>query len=280
MSTVALKHDPSEVAIVTCIRAAMVMSWREIVRFLRQRNRVVGAVGQPVLFWLLFGVGMNHNFQIPGQPFSEYFVSGTLVLILLFTAIFATISIIEDRQAGFLQSVLVAPVARWAFVLGKVVGGSILATAQAILFLLLTMTFSHTPGVVPLILSIALMSLSAIGLTSLGFCLAWRLDSTQGFHAIMNLLLMPMWLLSGAFFPLPPTTGTVSEQLLHWSMRANPVTYTVGGLRQLLAATPIPDESLWLPDQGICWLVTAAFAIAMFLSAVRVSRRTSHGDLR
>ena len=85
-------------------RAAAMLSWREMIRFLRQRNRVIGAVGQPILFWLLFGTGMNRTFDVPGQNFSEYFVPGTLVLILLFTAIFATISIIEDRKEGFLQS--------------------------------------------------------------------------------------------------------------------------------------------------------------------------------
>ena len=89
--------------------AAGTLCWRECVRFFRQRNRVIGAVGQPILFWLLFGAGMNQMFQVQQQSFSEYYFPGTMVLILLFTAIFATISIIEDRREGFLQSVLVAP---------------------------------------------------------------------------------------------------------------------------------------------------------------------------
>src|SRR3954465_3069369 len=117
---------------------------RQWVRFVRQRNRVVGAIGQPLIFWLLFGLGLGPSFQMPGAAaglsYREYFFPGSLVLILLFTAIFATISIIEDRREGFLQSVLVAPIPRWAMVLGKVLRGSLLALAQGLLFLLLALT--------------------------------------------------------------------------------------------------------------------------------------------
>jgi ABC-2 type transport system permease protein len=272
---------------VSAWRAAVSLAWREMLRFVRQRNRLVGAVGQPLLFWFLFGAGMNQMFQVPGQPFREYFIPGTLVLILLFTAIFATISVIEDRQEGFLQSVLVAPVPRWALVWGKVLGGSILAVGQAILFLLLAITLGIqlTPGTAAL--SVTLMSLIAVGLTSLGFVLAWRLDSTQGFHAIMNLLLMPMWLLSGAFFPVPQSGSgsSWSEQGLHWVMRCNPVTYAVAGLRQLLvparvAGTDELSPPLWLPGTGVSWLVTTVFAVTMFYAAARIARRPATGDLR
>ena len=111
-------------------RAAAALCWRECVRFVRQRNRVIGAIGQPILFWILFGAGMNSAFQISGQSFREYFFPGTMMLILLFTAIFSTISIIEDRREGFLQGVLVSPAPRWSMVLGKIMGGSLIATLQ------------------------------------------------------------------------------------------------------------------------------------------------------
>jgi ABC-2 type transport system permease protein len=274
-------------------RAVGTMAWREIIRFLRQRNRVIGAVGQPLLFWLLFGAGMNQTFQVPGQPFREYFVPGVVVLILLFTAIFATISVIEDRQEGFLQAVLVAPVPRWSFVLGKVLGGSVLAVGQGLLFLLLAITFHVSMTVGTAVTATAFMTLIAIGLTCLGFCLAWRLDSTQGFHAIMNLLLMPMWLLSGAFFPVPERSPTASfgEHLLHWIMRVNPVTYAVSGLRQILGSVATKSSAtasdaiatgttLFSPALGWCWAVTAGFAIAMLWLANRVARSSTQGDLR
>ena len=113
---------------------------REWVRFVRQRNRVFGAIGQPIMFWLLFGAGLGPSFRLAGRrgarlSYREYFFPGSLVLILLFTAIFTTISIIEDRREGFLQSVLVAPIPRWTMVLGKVIGGTLVALVEGLLFL-------------------------------------------------------------------------------------------------------------------------------------------------
>src|ERR1700710_532328 len=123
------------------LRPALSLTHRELVRFLRQRHRIIGALGTPIVFWLLLGLGMGRSFQginVPGgASYLEYFFPGTVLMILLFTAIFSTISIIEDRREGFLQSVLVAPVSRMAIVLGKVLGGTALAFGQGLLFLLL-----------------------------------------------------------------------------------------------------------------------------------------------
>lgn len=263
-------------------RASYSMAWREVVRFLRQRNRVVGAIGQPILFWLLFGTGMNRSFQVSGQRFSEYYVPGTLVLILLFTAIFATISIIEDRQEGFLQAVLVAPVPRWSFVLGKVSGGTLLAVGQSLIFFGLAILTGLRPSFAAGILAVGLMTVTAIGLTGLGFCLAWRLQSTQGFHAIMSLLLMPMWLLSGAFFPVPSLGSEVNpgEYVLHWVMRINPLTYAVAELRNLISSAPLPNNELWTAGTTTCWTVSLCFAVGFFLLATKTARRTTQGDLK
>src|SRR5512147_1213291 len=120
---------------------------REIVRFYRDRSRVLGALASPLVFWFLIGSGLGRSFRGgPAQPlpggYLEYFYPGTLALILLFTAIFSTISLIEDRQAGFLQGVLVAPVPRSAIVLGKILGGTTLAALQGGVFLLLA-PFAH-----------------------------------------------------------------------------------------------------------------------------------------
>src|SRR5919202_1095907 len=113
---------------------------RELVRFLRQRHRIVGALATPILFWLLIGGGMNRSFKSSapgGENYLQYFFPGTVLMILLFTAIFSTISVIEDRREGFLQSVLVAPVSRMSIVLGKVLGGTVLAFGQGLIFLAL-----------------------------------------------------------------------------------------------------------------------------------------------
>ncbi|HHM12286.1 MAG TPA: multidrug ABC transporter permease [Planctomycetaceae bacterium] len=268
-------------------QAAYALGHRELVRFFRQRNRVIGAIGQPVMFWLLFGAGLDQSFRLSqaggtaGQSFREYYVPGTLALIVLFTAIFATISIIEDRREGFLQSVLVAPIPSWAMVIGKVAGGSLIALAQAALFLVLAAVVEGISSPGALLHVLAMLLASAIGLTGLGFVLAWRMDSTQGFHAVMSVLLMPMWLLSGAFFPVPVLSGDAgwAQWILYGIMRINPLTYAVAGVRQLLAGPDIA-ASLQLPSLLTCWIVTVGFALAMLTLSARATRIRIQGDLQ
>jgi ABC-2 type transport system permease protein len=268
-------------------RAAAVLAWREILRFFRQGSRVVGAIGQPVIFWVFFGAGFDRTFRLDdgaggeSASFAEYYFPGTLVLILLFTAIFSTISLIEDRREGFLQSVLVAPLPRWSMVLGKVAGGAMLAVMQGWLFLLLALTLPVEFTVWKLVQVTGLMLLASLGLTSLGFSIAWRMESTQGFHAIMTVFLMPLWLLSGAFFPVPvlAADSTWLQFGLHWAMKVNPLTYTVAGMHQLLYDQPLAS-GLFMPTLAVCWLVTAVAAVLLFSVACRIAGGLSTGDLR
>lgn len=261
--------------------AAWALCWREIIRFLRQPNRIVGAVGQPLLFWLLFGVGLKGSFRLgegdSGPSFQEYFFPGSLMLIILFTAIFATISIIEDRKEGFLQAVLTAPIPRWSMVLGKVLGGSLLALFQALIFLGLGLTLGMKADLAGIAGVTALMFVSGVALTSLGFVIAWKMESTQGFHAIMSLVLLPLWLLSGAFFPLP-NGDTWMQTGLHWAMRINPMTYCVAGARRLLTESD-QLSSLELPSLTMSWSVALAFAVLTFATACYVSGGRNQSDL-
>jgi ABC-2 type transport system permease protein len=242
---------------------------REIVRFLRQRSRVTGALAQPLVFWLLLGGGLNASFRPAGfeaTSYVAYFYPGMIALVLLFTAIFATIATVEDRKAGFLQGVLVAPVPRWSIVLGQALGGTTLALLQGGLTLALAplVGIPLTAGAV--LSALALMAVIALGLTSLGLVIAWRMDSTQGFHAIMNLLLIPIWLLSGAFFP-----ATNAPAPLSWLMAVNPLTYGVAALRRCLY---LGEPSLLgdLPAMGVSIAVTVVFAAATLLAAARMAR--------
>src|SRR5215216_1310434 len=127
----------SQETVTNLILPAFSLAWREFIRFIRQRNRVIGALATPIVFWLLIGGGMGRSFRGGGESYLQYFYPGSLLMILLFTAIFSTISIIEDRREGFLQSVLVAPISPMAIVLGKVLGGTVLAFGQGLIFLLL-----------------------------------------------------------------------------------------------------------------------------------------------
>lgn len=252
---------------------------RELVRFFRQSNRVFGALGQPIIFWLLFGAGLR-GAKVGEDNNLDYahFFPGTLVMILLFTAIFATISIIEDRREGFLQGVLVAPVPRWSMVMGKILGGALIAMLQGIIFLFLgwltgalgwaSILQTSVGGVIAAIL---LMFVISIALTALGFLIAWRMDSTQGFHAIMSVFLLPMWLLSGAFFPMDVSGW------LGWVIRINPLTYGVAGLRHYLQnVDAIADH---LPSISTCWLVTLVFAGITFAASWWIAGTRSTGDL-
>lgn len=242
--------------------AAWMLARREWVRFFRQRNRVTAAILQPLLFWLLFGTGLKGSFTgAGGQGFLEFFLPGTIALIVLFTAIFATISVIEDRREGFMQSVLVAPVGRWPVLFGKVIGGSAIAWVQAVFFLALVYLFTAaTIGwtLPPLLLLLALI---AIGMCSLGMIVAWPMDSTQGFHAIMMLGLMPMWLLSGTFFPIPAwSDSSIGQMILGSIMRANPLSYSMIEMRRLIYPNIDYSAASFAPSSEVCWTVTIAAA--------------------
>lgn len=265
--------------------AAATLGAREWVRFIRQPNRVFGAIGQPLIFWLLFGVGLGPSFRVPGGTgelsYQEYFFPGSLILILLFTSIFATISIIEDRREGFLQSVLVAPIPRWSMVLGKVLGGTAIALVQGLVFLALGLTLGLRFGPFQFAAIVALLFTVALELTALGVVIAWRMDSTQGFHAIMSVFLMPMWLLSGAFFPPRSWSDAMSwgERLLAAVMAVNPLTFGVAGLRRLIYGSLESALPPGTPSLALCWGVTIVFAAAMFTLAWKVAGTRTTGDL-
>src|SRR2546425_5818801 len=247
---------------------AFTLWWREVVRFYRQRTRVVGVIASPVLFWLVIGSGFGTSFRsgAGGQHYLDYFYPGALIMIVLFTSIFTMMSVIEDRKEGFLLSVLVAPVPRSAIVLGKVLGGTTLSTIQGLIFLAFApLVGVHvSPG--DFLLVALTVFLVSFALTALGFAIAWPMDSTQAFHAIINLFLIPLWLLSGALFPLAGASGWI--RLL---MRINPLTYGVEALRSLL----YPASSTAFPlASSLATLIL--FAGAMFgLSFLMVNRRTT-----
>ncbi len=245
--------------------------WREVVRFLRQRHRIVGALGTPLVFWLIIGSGLGSSFRsstLGGEHYLEYSFPGTLALILLFTSIFSTISIIEDRQAGFLQSVLVAPVSRAAITLGKILGGTTLALMQALLFLLLAPFVGISLTVGKFLSAAGALFIVGFALTAVGFMIAWRMDSTQGFHAIMNLLLIPMWLLSGSFFP-----ASGAPVWIRVLIAANPLTYGVGAIRRILYLGQA-QTTVGVPSLGTCIGVSIVFGLAAFGATTVVAART------
>jgi ABC-2 type transport system permease protein len=245
--------------------------WREIIRFYRQRARVVGVIASPLLFWLVIGSGFGTSFRANGesggQHYLNYFFPGALIMIVLFTAIFTMMSVIEDRKEGFLLSVLVAPVSRSVIVLGKVLGGATLATAQGVIFLVFAPALGIHFSFASFGLTILAIFLVAFSLTALGFIIAWPMDSTAGFHAVINLFLIPLWLLSGSLFPL--SGASIWIRML---MRINPLTYGTEALRSLL----FPGSTSTGLSLEANFAVLALFTLIMFgLSFLVANRRTT-----
>lgn len=254
--------------------AALTLWQREVVRFLRQRSRVVGALATPVVFWALVGMGLGRSFRPEGAAagvnYLEFFFPGTIVMILLFTAIFSTISVIEDRKEGFLQAVMVSPAPPWSIVLGKILGGTTLAWLQGMLFCLFAFGFNTDLTLLRLAGLMLIVFVGGFGLTGLGFLVAWPMESTQGFHAIMNLVLLPMWMLSGALFP-----ASGAHPVLQGIMTLNPVTYIVAAVQGILYKDVTAITGGHPPGMGISILVMLLFGGATFgVSAWLVHRPT------
>ena len=257
-------HAPARVGI---ILPSVSLWWREIVRFYRQRSRVVGVIASPLLFWLVIGSGFGSSFRSSGaggQHYLDYFFPGALIMIVLFTAIFTMMTVIEDRKEGFLLSVLVAPVSRSVIVLGKVVGGATLATLQGLIFLIFAPFLGIQFTFVSFVLTVVVIFLVAFSLTALGFIIAWPMDSTGGFHAVINLFLIPLWLLSGSMFPLAGASIWIRAL-----MRINPLTYGTDALRMLL----YPAELAGNLPLSTNLLVLAVFALVMFSFCFLVANR-------
>ncbi|NVJ03178.1 ABC transporter permease [Myxococcus sp. AM009] len=250
-----------------------VLMMRDIVRFFRQPSRVVGALAQPVLFWFVIGSGFAGSFRVEGAQglgYQQFFFPGVVTMVLLFSAIFATITVIEDRKEGFLQAVLAGPGSRLAVVLGKALGSSAIALLQASLFLLLAPLAGVSAATLNVPLLLAVMVLTALALTGMGMSLAWWVRSSAGYHAVMSIALLPMWVLSGAVFPLKG-----ADTWLAWVMRLNPMRYSVEGVRRALygaeASVALGASS---SSAGLEVPVLVAFAaVFVGLAAFSVSRR-------
>jgi ABC-2 type transport system permease protein len=186
---------------------------REWRRFLREPARVLGFSAAPLLFWALVSLGFN--------DFARFF-SGSIALSLMFAAIFNNMTLIDDRKEGFLSSVLVSPAPRAGIVLGKTLGSATLAAAQSALFLCFLPAAGLHPDIFSFLAALIVLLFLALVFTLLGFVCAWHMPSTQAFHGIINLVLLPLWMLSGALFPLRQ-----AHPVMQGIMRANPMTYAL-----------------------------------------------------
>ncbi|NOY87604.1 MAG: ABC transporter permease [Deltaproteobacteria bacterium] len=208
---------------------------REVIRYLRSPSRIIGSLGMPFFFLAFLGMGLQSAFAIRpgGERYLDYIAPGIVGMVLLFSSTVAGISVIWDRQFGFLKEMLVAPIPRLAIVLGRTAGGTTTASLQAILFLAISFVLGvRLPSFTGFLWTFAFMALIGISFTSLGVALASRMEDPHGFQLIFNFLIMPIFFLSGALFPI--TGLPVFLRLLAY---ANPLTYGVDGLRWALLGT-------------------------------------------
>lgn len=207
---------------------------RQVKRYLRSRSRIIGSLGQPILFLFAFGFGFGPIFQKAGQGnYIQFLTPGIIAMSVLFTSIFSGIEIIWDRQFGFLKETLVAPVSRFEIMLGRTLGGATVATFQGLIVFLIALVTGFQPtSIGGLVVALIIMFLTAILFTALGTAIASVIDDIHGFQLIMNFLIMPLFFLSGALFPLKDLPDT-----LRIVTTIDPLTYGVDGLREALVGT-------------------------------------------
>jgi ABC-2 type transport system permease protein len=246
--------------------------YRDLLRYWRNRTRLVSSLGQPLLFLVVFGSGLSASLgagltkQLGDVSYVRFIFPGIVTMAVLFTAVFSAISIVWDREFGFMREVLVAPISRAAVVLGKALGGSTVAMFQGAILLVLAPILGVSLSPLLVLELLGLMFLTAFALTSMGILIAARLQSMEAFQMLMNFFIMPMFFLSGAFFPLrglPAWMSVIS--------RLDPVAYGVDPMRRLLLGADlapgirIANYHLGTVEDG---LVLAIFAFVMMVLAV------------
>lgn len=251
------------------IKGAYTIWYRDFVRLRRDRTRIIVSLGQPLLFLFVFGTGLApamSGLGGGGLDFRQFMFPGILSMTILFTSIFSAVSIVWDREFGFLKEVMVAPVPRVAVALGKVAGGATVGLFQGVIVLLLAPVLGVKLTLDQLVVLLGLMLLLAAVMTSLGILIAARQRSMEGFQMMMQFLLMPMFFLSGAFFPLRGV-----PLWLEALGRIDPVTYAVDPLRQVVLRESVPQTALaavTLHPIAVDVAVMAVLGLAFVIPAV------------
>lgn len=253
------------------VRAAYAIWLRELIRFVSERARIVSALGQPLIYLAIMGTGFGATFRSAAVPrgfsYLQFMYPGVLGMTVLFTAMFSAISIIWDREFGFLKEILVAPVARSSIVAGKVLGGASVATLQGLLLLVISPIVGVRLGPAQILGTVLMMFLVSASLTSLGLVIASRMATMEGFQVVMNFLVLPLWLLSGAFFPL--------RGLPLWMAaltRIDPLTYAVDALRGMVYAGSPLAHALVVQPYRLNLAIILGFLVVMFAAAITTFR--------
>ncbi|HEX5499585.1 MAG TPA: ABC transporter permease [Thermomicrobiales bacterium] len=238
------------------IEAILMLCERDVTRYLRERAQLYGSLARTVVWLFVLGAGLRGSITIPGNvSYLAYVFPGMLAMAIIFTALQSAVSVIFDREFGFLKEILVAPIPRPSIAIGKALAGATIATIQGIVIFLFAPLAGVRPGPLALLASVGVMLLTAFGLTAVGLLFAARMTSFEGFGTINNFIVMPLYFASGAQFPLER-----APQWMQTLSRFNPLTYAVDLLRGLLIG-------MWSFDPRFDLLVLAGFALAALTGA-------------
>ncbi len=225
---------------------------RQIKRYFRSKSRMIGSLGQPILFLVALGYGLSSTFSAAGGgSYIQFLAPGIIAMSILFSAIFSGIEVIWDRQFGFLKETLVAPVPRWAVMFGRTLGGATTASMQGLIVLVISFFVGFRPELSGIIPALLFMILIALVFTALGTAIASMIEDMQGFQLIMNFVVMPVFFLSGALFPL-----ATAPEALKIIAYFNPLSYGVDGLRTVLTSMALFNP--WT-DVAVLAVIAAAF---------------------
>lgn len=237
---------------------------REMLRQFRQPTRIIAAVATPAMIWIFFAAGFAGSTNLGvDASMRAFLVPGVASMTVLFASIFGAISLIQDRQDGFLRAALVSPAPRAAIAGAKIAAGSLMATLQGAVVLLTLPAIGHAVSIPGFLAALGALACISAALIGLGLTLAWRVDSTQGFHGVMNTILMPLWLLSGSVFPIATAAGWLSM-----IARFNPLTWGHEAMRHALGMNPASDPALaWSVTiiAGLTGLVAGLWTIGRHL---------------
>jgi len=248
------------------ITAVYIIWLREMKKYIRNKSRLVGNLAMPFFFLAFLGMGFN-SLNIPGLPagasYLDFLAPGIVAMGLLFSSMFAGVSILWDRQFGFLKEIMVAPVSRTSIVIGRIFAGMTSGIIQALLILAISILMGvRIPNPLGLLASVIFIVLIAISFVGLGISLASKMEDMHGFQLIMNFLIMPTFLLSGALFPLDRLPGWLAALAY-----IDPLTYGVDGLRALITgASHLPVM--------LDFVILAGFSLAMIGLATYLFNKT------
>lgn len=245
----------------TALRASIALGNRELIRITRQPSRIIASIATPLLIWAFIAAGFSRAISDQsGASFTASMIPGIASLTVMFSSIFASISLIQDRHEGFLRAALLSPTPRLWIVLAKVWSGTLIALVQGLIVLALLPILGVPLTPASVLGAVAGLVCVSVALIGLGLALAWIVDSSQGFHGVMNAVLMPLWITSGAVFPI-----NNAAPWLKLIAYANPLTWMHDAMRRSLHLPAIESAPPWLP-----WTISITTAALMVAAATIV----------